>query len=538
MYTNPFASHAYLVIDDFGDMRNMLKGIMRMLGATDIDSASNGKDAIAAMQRKKYDVVLCDYNLGVGKDGQQVLEEARQRKLISMATVYFMVTAENTRSMVMGAMEYGPDGYLSKPFSKDLIKSRIEKVLSRKSELKEIYQALDAKRYDSAIELLDAKLKDQPKNSSELSRLKADVCLRAGRHDDAITIYEQALAVRDLPWARLGLGKALFGKKQYGQAAEIFQQLNQSQPDLPVVLDWLAKCHQMLGDLEQAKADVQAAIELSPKAILRQQMLGDLGMQTRDYGLAGNAYKEMVKQGRNSVFNHPSLYARLAKSQTQSDQHDAALQSVSEMKKQFDGDSNVDFYAAVTEAQVYHNQGDAAASAAAMHKADELYQTTGDKPDDDMTLELAKAASRLGDDEKARALLKQVVQNNHEDDGFLQNVTAAMVEVGMNDDPQEFVSGLKKEIVEMNNRGVKLLQQGELDDAMQLFESAAEKMPGNRVLNLNAARVSVMLMEKNGAEPTRLERVDQYLHRLRQIDPDGQALPSLTARLDKLAASI
>jgi tetratricopeptide (TPR) repeat protein len=490
------------------------------------------------MQRKKYDVVLCDYNLGVGKDGQQVLEEARQRKLISMATVYFMVTAENTRSMVMGAMEYGPDGYLSKPFSKDLIKSRIEKVLSRKSELKEIYQALDAKRYDSAIELLDAKLKDQPKNSSELSRLKADVCLRAGRHDDAITIYEQALAVRDLPWARLGLGKALFGKKQYGQAAEIFQQLNQSQPDLPVVLDWLAKCHQMLGDLEQAKADVQAAIELSPKAILRQQMLGDLGMQTRDYGLAGNAYKEMVKQGRNSVFNHPSLYARLAKSQTQSDQHDAALQSVSEMKKQFDGDSNVDFYAAVTEAQVYHNQGDAAASAAAMHKADELYQTTGDKPDDDMTLELAKAASRLGDDEKARALLKQVVQNNHEDDGFLQNVTAAMVEVGMNDDPQEFVSGLKKEIVEMNNRGVKLLQQGELDDAMQLFESAAEKMPGNRVLNLNAARVSVMLMEKNGAEPTRLERVDQYLHRLRQIDPDGQALPSLTARLDKLAASI
>ena len=110
-----------LVIDDFGDMRNMLVNIMRMLGAKKIDSAINGERAIEMMEENKYDIVLCDYNLGSGKDGQQVLEDARHRNLINMATIFIMVTAESTKAMVMGAIEHEPDSYVSKPFSKDLI---------------------------------------------------------------------------------------------------------------------------------------------------------------------------------------------------------------------------------------------------------------------------------------------------------------------------------------------------------------------------------------------------------------------------------
>ncbi len=87
------------------------------------------------MRRRAYDVVLCDYNLGEGMDGQQVLEEAKHRRLVGYATVFVMITAENTMEMVMGAMEYKPDDYLTKPFNKELLKSRLEKLVARKRDL-------------------------------------------------------------------------------------------------------------------------------------------------------------------------------------------------------------------------------------------------------------------------------------------------------------------------------------------------------------------------------------------------------------------
>lgn len=102
MFEDPLAAKSYLVIDDFGDMRTMIKGLLRWLGTNDIYAARDGKATVGLMEKRGYDVVLCDYNLGVGKDGQQVLEEARKRQLINIATVFVMITAENSRDMVMG----------------------------------------------------------------------------------------------------------------------------------------------------------------------------------------------------------------------------------------------------------------------------------------------------------------------------------------------------------------------------------------------------------------------------------------------------
>ncbi|MGD8932607.1 MAG: response regulator, partial [Chromatiales bacterium] len=117
MLQNLLNQRSYLVVDDFGDMRSTLRSMLSLFGVTDIDNAKNGADAIQQMEHKRYGVVLCDYNLGIGKDGQQVLEEARHRNLISVSTAFIMITAENTLSMVLGALEYEPDSYLYKPFT-------------------------------------------------------------------------------------------------------------------------------------------------------------------------------------------------------------------------------------------------------------------------------------------------------------------------------------------------------------------------------------------------------------------------------------
>ena len=98
-----------LIVEDSAEARGLLRGFMREVGAEKIDLASNGQEAIDFMKSHKFDIVLCDYNLGKGKDGQQVLEEVRVSKYLSYSTVFIMITAETTLEMVMGALEYQPD---------------------------------------------------------------------------------------------------------------------------------------------------------------------------------------------------------------------------------------------------------------------------------------------------------------------------------------------------------------------------------------------------------------------------------------------
>jgi DNA-binding NarL/FixJ family response regulator len=84
----------YLIIDDFEQMRVSLKRMLIALGAEDIVLCDSGEGGLKQLSRRRFDVVICDYNLGDGKDGQQVLEEARYLGYLSYASTFFMVTAE------------------------------------------------------------------------------------------------------------------------------------------------------------------------------------------------------------------------------------------------------------------------------------------------------------------------------------------------------------------------------------------------------------------------------------------------------------
>jgi len=124
-----------LIVDDFQSMRTMLRDFVKSMGMTRVETACHGKDAISHLAESRHDIVLCDYNLGPGANGQQVLEEARTRNLIGVSTIWVIVTAEKTADMVMGAAEIKPDDYLLKPINQVLLQSRLEKLIARKQSL-------------------------------------------------------------------------------------------------------------------------------------------------------------------------------------------------------------------------------------------------------------------------------------------------------------------------------------------------------------------------------------------------------------------
>ena len=136
-----FAGKNFLIIDDFQGMRSLLREMLKSFGTREIDTVTNGKEAIAFLEKNKYDVVLCDYNLGSGKNGQHILEEAKYRELIGLATAWIIITAEKTADLVFGAAEYMPDDYIIKPVNEATMRSRLEKVLAKKEMVEDIEKA-------------------------------------------------------------------------------------------------------------------------------------------------------------------------------------------------------------------------------------------------------------------------------------------------------------------------------------------------------------------------------------------------------------
>ena len=183
--------------------RGMMRSFMQDTGVELIDLASTGQEAIEHLKSRHYDIVLCDYNLGKGKDGQQVLEEARYSKFLGYGAVFIMVTAETTLEMVMGALEYQPDNYLSKPFTRNELQRRLERAVATKIEYKAIEQAFEAEDFEKTIALCQAKIAEQG-SAYRAWRLMGESMLGLKRYDDAAKLYREVLEDRELAWAKIG----------------------------------------------------------------------------------------------------------------------------------------------------------------------------------------------------------------------------------------------------------------------------------------------------------------------------------------------
>lgn len=532
-----FASKNFLVVDDFADMRSAIKGILVSLGVTRIDQARNGSEAILKMQSKRFDVILCDYNLGPGKDGQQVLEEARHRQLIGVDCIFVMITAENTREMVMGAVEYAPDSYLSKPFTKDLLRTRLVKLFERKAHLNKVNEALVAKDTAAAIRELDALIADKPRNLGELLKLKSEICIDSNRLDEARTTLERVLAIREIPWARLGVGKIQFQRKQFDQAAETFRHLIEQDPNFIGAYDWLAKTQTAQRHFADAEETLSTAVRLSPRGVRRQHALGDLALNNGHPEIAEVAYERAVGLAKHSVLNHPAIFAGLAKSKSANAKHDEALKVATQIHKVFPDQQEAVFYAASTSALIKARQGDQAGAAAALAEAEEvLAQINEASPSSEHALEMAKTYAGLGQEDKAATVLRQAIANNHDDDEILTRIVHLCRESGLKYDAETEIRDVQRELVRTNNEGVRLIKQGEFEAAIRLLSQAADEMPGNKTINLNAAKAIIMYMERRGVTSDDLQSVRRYIDRVQTLAPDDWRLGDVITRLRKFTS--
>jgi DNA-binding NtrC family response regulator len=94
--------------------------------------AANAAAAIRQLGERAFDLILCEYALGEGQDGQHLLEDLRTHHLIPLSTLFIMVTAESSYERVVSAVEFAPNDYLLKPFTADSLFQRIGRALEKR----------------------------------------------------------------------------------------------------------------------------------------------------------------------------------------------------------------------------------------------------------------------------------------------------------------------------------------------------------------------------------------------------------------------
>lgn len=524
----------YLIIDDFSGMRNMLRDMLRRLGVVRyVDHASDGIEAIAALGKTKYEVVLCDYNLGYGRTGQQILEEAKIRDLIGPACIWLMISAEKSVETVIGAAEYQPDGYLVKPITEGLLLARLDRIWKKKQIFQQIDQAYDARDYLKAAKLCDARLASAPIYALDLLRMKASLLLKSGETEQAQALYRQVLKERDYPWAKTGLAKILIQNGEQETARQLLQEVIAENRHYLEAYDQLALAQQQLGELEAAEQVLQSAADLSPNSVLRQKNLGTLALKRGDIAVAEKAFRKSVAVGEHSVLKTPDAYLGLARVCGQKNEPKEALRLLKTVQSEFDSEE-IRLRTKITEGLVYHESGDSINARKSGEELGKMLSDSAAHPDIDTSLDMARLLFAVGVEDAPVDLLQDLIKNNHDNELLAQEVQQLFEKSRMGEQGAALVQASRKEASEMMNQGILLWKTGKFAEAQESMRKTRAALPTNVRVLFNFAQILISSMQQAGADPQLAAEAKEVLLQADKLAPNQKRFAQLMEMLATL----
>jgi two-component system chemotaxis response regulator CheY len=116
-----------LVVDDYQTMVKIVRAMLAQLGFEDVDSASDGEEALSKMRDKKYGLVISDWNMEP-MNGLDLLRKVRAEQQREVR--FIMVTAESKTDHVIAARRAGVDNYIVKPFNAQTLQSKIQAAMA------------------------------------------------------------------------------------------------------------------------------------------------------------------------------------------------------------------------------------------------------------------------------------------------------------------------------------------------------------------------------------------------------------------------
>ncbi len=530
-----WADKAYLIVDDFSGVRRMLREHLKKLGARRIDDAENGSVAMRMIAEVHYDVVLCDYHLEDGRNGHQLLEEARARGLLKPSAIWVMVSAERSVESVMGAIECQPDAYLLKPFTEGSLLTRLEKARQHKDVFREIDAVFVGKDYLRAAKLCDAQIAANPLHEVELLRMKATLMLKSGNTKEARSIYERLLRDGDYQWARAGLGKIDLRDGNFDSARRTFQGVLSENRYYMDAYDQLALTYQSMGLAEEAGKVLESAVKLSPNSVTRQRTLGQVALQSGNVVLAERAFRKCIAIGEHSVNKTPDAYLGLARVCAMRNETDEAMRLLSTVQKEF-ANQDMELRAKIAEGMVYHESGDYRRARLIGDDLARMLATTSERPDTATSLEMATLMFIVGIKEAPIELLCYLIRNNHDNPVLLDDVRRLFAKARMREEGELLIQASRKTASELMDEGVLLWKGGKEAEAIAWTRDARKALPNNLRVLVNAAQILISSLQKNGYNVDLATEANDVLIHIDKIAPGHQRFAQLFEQLSDLSA--
>ncbi|WP_374603211.1 tetratricopeptide repeat protein [Niveibacterium sp.] len=521
-----------LVVENQSNMRTQLRNMLAMCGITKLQAAQSAGTAIRKLRDEVFDIILCEYHLGEGQDGQHFLEDIRNHHLIPLSTLFIMVTGERSYERVVGAAELAPNDYILKPFAPDLLRNRLERALNKREAFMHAWQLIEAGNAADAITACEEGELKYPAYAIDFLRLRAELLANTGRAEDAQAVYEKVLERRAVPWAKLGLAKALHMRKRYDEAEQVLiGLLNESEQYLDA-WDWLAKTREAVGALAEARAALEKASELSPHTLRRMRRIGEVALELGDLETAERTLNEVVRKGKYSDFRDPEDHVKLVKAQLGVGAPDRATATMRDLEKSMQGLPKTELCKALSSAMVFAQQGDTAKASEAAERAVNLLD-----PRLGATSSLKKDLAKVCIAQKLDAQAADVVMDimrNAPDDAAVDGVTKMLGDLGRSELGNHLAQKMKSEVRDMMGEGARMAQRGDFEGAVEHMLEAVRRMPGNTMVLYNAALALLKYIEHCGWEPHHAEQARGLIDRLQKADPGNPKLGALHLYFDGL----
>lgn len=474
-----------LIVDDFDSFRTTVSKMLQDTGITHIDCAVNGLDALRQCKQKSYDLILCDQNLGKGKTGQQVLEDLRHSGQLSQSSLFILISAESSKSIIMAAYDYEPDAYLTKPLTTKTLQQRLDRLFAQRSRMAPVYQAIEDKQLDLAISLCCKEIASAGRSANQCQKLLGQLYIQVGDFAKAETVYREVLEVRQLDWAQVGMARV---KKLQGDLLSAQQWLEEVMNTNPLFMkayDIQAEIYREQNLNDNLQKVLQEAVNISPLSLLRQQQLGDVAWKNNDLLTAATAFRRTVRLGENSCYDRLANHTGFAYATLALLKEDAALarpllrealKTMAELEQRFVRSPEEKIESWLIESQLFAGNGDIKKSEECLRNARAAILSSG-RESINLNIELVRALLATGQKIEAEKLIQELLHRYEDSEADLQKLDILLEEPASEKN--------RSAVAEINKQGIAFYDAENFDSAIECFNNALRTFPNHIGIRLN-----------------------------------------------------
>ncbi|NQZ50814.1 MAG: response regulator, partial [Moritella sp.] len=292
------------------------------------------------------------------------------------------------------------------------------------------------------------------------------------------------------------LGRVYCLEKKYQQAIPLLSDIIKSNPMILDGYDWLAQCFKDGGDSEKALSIVQRAIKYSHLSLDRQKLLAELALDTNMNAIAKEAFFAILMQTKNTIhqdpqhlINYVQAIILVAKNEEDKFKQGRLLQEISGL---FHRPSQQHPYVeedallaleGYSLASIHNVKGNQVKAKSTLLKSNEAYLTEPEAMPEWLGPQLVNLLVDLEEFGFAEKLTPFIQHSNAHSEKLLASIRGE-------EDSKEV------HFQHHNRLGIEAFTDGDLEVALQHFETALSIAPLNTGAALNKVQVCIALLVK------------------------------------------